>query len=169
MKLKVSVVASEPKALGSWESFWMQFKIQRVPLKCPQSISFPLCKFHDICFCLFFPICIASYLLLFTPTQLLYIITLLLILSSSCSLLLPFPSFFSDSFLPTCHPPPPRNFIIPSLYWCSCKNKTWLWLICWQSLRGPHVVEHLHRGHMWLIEPGENFVRLAIMTGSHSW
>lgn len=167
MKLKVSMVTSKPKALGSWESFWMQFKIQRVPLKFPPSISFPLCKFHDICFCLFFPICITSYLLLFTPTQLFYIITLLLILSSFRSLLLAFPSF---SLIRFClHVTPPRNFIIPSLYWCSCKNKTWLWLICWQSLRGPHVVEHLHRGHMWLIEPRENFVRLAIMTGSYSW
>lgn len=63
----------------------------------------------------------------------------------------------------------PPHFIIPSLYWCSCRNETWLWLICWQSLRGPLVVVPLHRGHMWLIEPGENFVRLAIMTGSLAW
>lgn len=63
----------------------------------------------------------------------------------------------------------PPSFIIPSLYWCSCRNETWLWLICWQSLRGPLVVVPLHRGHMWLIEPGENFVRLAIMTGSLAW
>lgn len=94
---------------------------------------------------------------------------------STSLLFLPF--FLSHSLvstLPSCtfaylSPITPPYFIIPSLYWCSCRNETWLWLICWQSLRGPLVVVPLHRGHVWLIEPGENFVRLAIMTGSLAW
>lgn len=52
-------------------------------------------------------------------------------------------------FLPTSHLSlHPPSSIIPSLYWCSCRNETWLWLICWQSLRGPLVVVPLHRGHV---------------------
>lgn len=107
-------------------------------------------------------------------TLLLLIITLLsahsasllfLSLLVSHSFVSTFPSF--TFCLPlTYHSLPPSYLIIRSLYWCSCRNETRLWLICWQSLRGPLVVVPLHRGNMWLIEPGENVVRLAIMTGS---
>lgn len=74
------------------------------------------------CLCLFLPAPLSPFIMTPFSCYSWYVPSFSFLLSLTFSVL----TLSTIYFLPTSHLSLPPHFIIPSLYWCSCRNETWL-------------------------------------------